>query len=56
MLLGENFREDTKVMINVSLCFRCQVVSLVAMLALSALAVAVYEQHQVIEEHHYVSI
>lgn len=38
-----------------SLCFRFQVVSLIAVLALSALGVPVYEEHQQIEEHHYVS-
>lgn len=38
-----------------SLCFRFQVVSLVVVLALSALALPVYEEHQQIEEHHHVS-
>jgi hypothetical protein len=38
-----------------SLCFLLQVVSLVAVLALSALAMPVYEEHQQIEEHDYVS-
>jgi len=38
-----------------SLCFRFQVVSLVVVLALSALAMPVYEEHQQIEEHHHVS-
>jgi hypothetical protein len=40
-------------LINQSLYF--QVVSLVAVLASSALAVPVYEEHQQIEEQHYVS-
>jgi hypothetical protein len=38
-----------------SLFFLFQVVSLVAMMALSVLAMPVYEEHQQIEEHHYVS-
>jgi hypothetical protein len=38
-----------------SLCFLFQVVSLVALLALSALAMPVYEEQQQIEEQHYVS-
>jgi len=38
-----------------SLCFLFQVASLVVVLALSALAMPVYEEHQQIEEHHHVS-
>ena len=51
-----NKRNHTEVrmfLINQSLCF--QVLSLVAVLALSALSMPVYEEHQQIEEHHYVS-
>jgi hypothetical protein len=47
--------DDIQFVINGSFCTLSQVVSLTAMLALSALAVPVYEHHQDIEEQHYVS-
>jgi hypothetical protein len=51
--INKVFREVRVFMISHILCF--QVMSLVFMLALSALSVPVYEEHQQIKEHHYVS-